>query len=60
MCRAVWSVLFASAVAAVATLVIGRLITLVVEHPKTVDVEIAYEDALVFPTVTVCNQNQWR
>jgi len=29
-------------------------------HPKAVDVEVIYTDSVVFPAVTICNQNLFR
>jgi len=29
-------------------------------HPKAVDVEVIYTDSVLFPAVTICNQNLFR
>ena len=31
-----------------------------VSHPKAVDVEVIYTDSVLFPAVTICNQNLFR
>ena len=57
--RLFWSLAVLGATAILIYVIVTNIIRLR-SHEKTVNVEVTYPDELDFPTVTICNQNQFR
>jgi len=54
--RIIWLLLVLGVSTVFTWIVITRVIYFT-QHPKTVNVEVIYTDKLIFPAVTICNQN---
>ena len=57
--RILWLCFICGAVALFSYFVISQAIYLA-DLPKTVDVEVIFNESITFPTVTICNQNLFR
>ena len=57
--RLIWLLLFAVALGGLLYLVIEQIL-LFTTYPKSVNIEIASPEKMLFPAVTVCNQNTLR
>ena len=58
-CRLSWLVIFLCGCVLFSVQVVGSM-TYFLSWPVAVDVKINYNDTIVFPAITICNQNAFR
>jgi len=59
LCSIIWLLLVVGACSFFIWFMTDRVMYLT-SHPKAVDVEVIYTDSVLFPAVTICNQNLFR
>ncbi|ELU13132.1 hypothetical protein CAPTEDRAFT_202570 [Capitella teleta] len=57
--KVIWTCVLLGAVALFSYLVVEKVQKLQ-SHPKAVNVEVTYNESLIFPAVTICNSNKYR
>ena len=57
--RIIWVLTLLGALGLFLYLVVGKIEKLK-SYPKAVNVEVTYNESLIFPAVTICNSNKYR